>query len=212
MAASVLGGALLSAAHAAATAVTATPIQVTITETKVTFSRRSVAVGPALFEVANKGKIAHVFKLAGKSTPAIAPGRTSTLRVTIVKTGPYAYYSVSPRRVPALTGALSIVDPCTRPVDSRITVEMHEAPITFSQETVPCGTVTFVVTNAGIEVHSLDLFQTNPPRTLLHGPTVESGATTTLVVRLLVKGSVNYLCGQPEHGETYGEVGFLTVD
>jgi hypothetical protein len=178
----------------------------------VTFSSRSVAVGTAEFKVVNKGKIAHVFKLAGRSTPAIAPGRTSSLRVTIVNTGPYAYYSVGPRRSPGLAGALSIVDPCTRPVDSRITVEMREAPITLSQETVPCGTATFVVTNTGTEIHSLDLFQTNPPRTLLHGPPIEPGTATTLVLRLLTKGSINYLCGQPEHGEIYGEVGFLTVD
>ena len=129
----------------------------------------------------------------------------------IAKSGPYLYYSVGGAGGAARRGVLIVVDPCTKPTSSTVHVEMREAPITLSQTTVPCGNVTFVVTNAGSEVHNLDLFQTNPPRTILHGSPLDPGQTRSFAAHLTVKGSVNYLCGQPEHGEEYGEVGFLTA-
>jgi len=187
------------------------PIVVTITESKVKFSATSVAVGPAVFKVVNKGKTSHVFKIGGKSTPKIAVETSATIQIVIANKGPYVYYSVARANAAALTGGLSVVEPCTKPTSSTVTVKMEEAPITLSQMTLPCGTVTFVVTNAGTVVHSFDLFQPNPPRVLLQGAALEPGQTGTAVVHMLLKGAVNYSCGQSEHGEEYGEIGSLTV-
>jgi hypothetical protein len=209
--AAALSAVVLSVGVTSAATPATKPIAVTITESKLSVSSRAVNVGAAVFRVANKGKRAHRFTLGGKSTPLIGAGRSATLRVAIPNKGPYVYYSVAPGRAPTFKGALSVIDPCTKPVASTVSVEMREAPMTFSRTTVPCGTVTFTVTNAGTVGHRFDLFQTNPPRTLLHGALLEPGKTATVSVPLLVKGQVNYLCGEAEHGEEYGEIGYVTV-
>ena len=81
----------------------------------------------------------------------------------------------------------------------------------LSQTTVPCGTVTFAVTNVGTIVHSFDLFQQNPSRMLVLGPQIQPGQSVSLVVRFTQKGAVEYVCGEGEHSEEYGEIGYLTV-
>ena len=57
-----------------------TPVTVTATEFKFKLSRLSVPVGPVTFTVTNKGKIAHDFKILGKKTPTLSPGKSFKLR------------------------------------------------------------------------------------------------------------------------------------
>jgi uncharacterized cupredoxin-like copper-binding protein len=88
----------LSAAPASGTAQRAvmTKVKVTATEFKFKLSRTTVPVGAVVFQVVNRGKIKHDFKIAGKKTPLIGPGKSATLRVVFHKKGRYAYLCTVP--------------------------------------------------------------------------------------------------------------------
>src|SRR5579884_4083965 len=68
-----------------------TTVVVKATEFKFALSKTSVPVGTVVFKVENKGKIGHDFKIAGKKTRIIAPGKSATLKVVFKKKGKYAY-------------------------------------------------------------------------------------------------------------------------
>ena len=53
------------------------------TEFHFTLSKKSVAKGSVTFKIANKGKLAHDFKIAGKTSRMIQPGKSATLKVTL---------------------------------------------------------------------------------------------------------------------------------
>lgn len=63
----------------------ATTVTVTAKEFKFVLSTKTVKAGAVTFKVTNKGKIAHDFKIAGKKTPLIRPGKTAVLKVTVKK-------------------------------------------------------------------------------------------------------------------------------
>ena len=71
-------------------------VTVTATEFKYKFSRTNVPIGTVVFTVVNKGKIAHDFKVLGKKTPTIAPGKSAKLTVRFTKRGRYAYLCTLP--------------------------------------------------------------------------------------------------------------------
>jgi len=81
----VAAPALASRTHATATAVT-----VTATEFKFKLSKASVPHGSVTFTLVNKGKLAHDFKIGGKKTALIKPGKSAKLTVTL-KAGKAAY-------------------------------------------------------------------------------------------------------------------------
>ena len=89
--------ALVAAAPVAArpTAATATTVNVTMKEYKFVLSKRTVPHGTVTFKLANKGKIAHDFKIAGKKSKLIQPGKTGKLIVTLKK-GKLAYNCTVP--------------------------------------------------------------------------------------------------------------------
>ena len=73
--------ALASRSHA-----TATKVTVTATEFKFKLSTSTIAKpGSVTFTVVNKGKLPHDFKIAGKKTPLIKPGKSAKLTVTLKK-------------------------------------------------------------------------------------------------------------------------------
>lgn len=97
--------ALASPAHArhATAAVT-----VTATEFKFALSTKSVAHGSVTFTVVNKGKLAHDFKIGGKKTPSLAPGKSSKLTVTL-KAGKAPYLCTVPGHAAAgMKGTLTV--------------------------------------------------------------------------------------------------------
>ncbi len=61
-----------------------------------TLSKKVVPKGTVVFNVANKGSIAHDFKIAGKKTPSLAAGKSSTLKVVFGKAGRYPYLCTLP--------------------------------------------------------------------------------------------------------------------
>ncbi len=63
---------------------TATTVNVTAgkpSELRFTLSKKTVAKGVVTFKVANRGKLEHDFKIAGKKTAKLKPGKTATLKV-----------------------------------------------------------------------------------------------------------------------------------
>jgi uncharacterized cupredoxin-like copper-binding protein len=54
-------------------------------ELKFTVSKKTVTKGKVTFKVTNKGSLEHDFKIAGKVTPKLKPGKTVSLTVTLKK-------------------------------------------------------------------------------------------------------------------------------
>ena len=89
-AAAVILGAGASAVVASPSHSQATTIKVTAKEFSFALSSKSAKAGAVTFVITNKGKLQHDFKIAGKKTPLISPGKTATLKVTIKKgSNPY---------------------------------------------------------------------------------------------------------------------------
>jgi len=65
-------------------------VTVKATEFHFALSTRTARHGLFIFKVTNRGHVKHDFKIAGKNTPLIAPGKSATLRVTLTK-GPHKY-------------------------------------------------------------------------------------------------------------------------
>jgi uncharacterized cupredoxin-like copper-binding protein len=99
----VAAPALGSRTHATATAVT-----VTATEFHFKFSKTSVPHGSVTFTVVNKGHVAHDFKIGGKKTPLIKPGKSAKLTVTL-KAGKIAYLcTVAGHAAAGMKGKLTV--------------------------------------------------------------------------------------------------------
>jgi uncharacterized cupredoxin-like copper-binding protein len=90
VASALAGPALGARAHAAATT-----IKVTATEFRFVLSPATAKAGTVTFTVVNKGKLSHDFKIAGKVTPMIKPGKTAKLTVKL-KAGKYPYLCTVP--------------------------------------------------------------------------------------------------------------------
>jgi uncharacterized cupredoxin-like copper-binding protein len=71
-------------------AATAKIVTVKASEFKFVLSTKTARHGAFIFKVTNNGKIAHDFKIAGKKTPKLGPGKSATLKVTLTK-GPHKY-------------------------------------------------------------------------------------------------------------------------
>jgi RNA polymerase sigma-70 factor (ECF subfamily) len=80
-------GPALAASHAAKTPT----ITVTAVDFKFTLSKSSAPKGGVTFEVTNKGKTAHDFKIDGKKTALLQPGKKASLTVTFAKAGKFPY-------------------------------------------------------------------------------------------------------------------------
>jgi uncharacterized cupredoxin-like copper-binding protein len=83
-------------AYAGSTAATATAVKVSAKEFKFVLSRHKAPHGKVTFNVVNKGKLAHDFKIAGKKTKLLKPGRKAKLTVTLKKGKKYRYVCTVP--------------------------------------------------------------------------------------------------------------------
>ena len=93
-----------------------TPVAVSATEFKFKLSRLSVPIGPVTFTVTNKGKIAHDFKIAGKKTPTLSPGKSFKLTVSFTKKGRYPFLCTLPGHAAAgMKGTFSVAAPAVTP-------------------------------------------------------------------------------------------------
>ena len=92
----------VSAQAASAAPSGAVTINVTAVEYHFKLSKTSVPRGSVVtFKVTNKGKTVHDFKISAlrKGTPYIQPGKTSTFKVTISKSGSYRFVCTVPRHI-----------------------------------------------------------------------------------------------------------------
>jgi plastocyanin len=78
-----------------------TKVKVTASEFKYVLSRKTAPKGTIVFTLVNKGKLPHDFKIAGKKTAKIAPGKTATLKVTVTAKSKKAYLCTVPGHAPA---------------------------------------------------------------------------------------------------------------
>jgi uncharacterized cupredoxin-like copper-binding protein len=91
---------------------TATAVGVTAgkpTEFRFTLTKKAVAKGTIVFKVTNKGSTTHDFKIAGKTTKKLAPGKSATLTVRIAKPGKVPYLCTLPGHAAAgMKGVLTV--------------------------------------------------------------------------------------------------------
>ena len=71
-------------------AASSTTVTVKASEFKFKLSTKTARHGVVVFKVKNVGKIAHDFKIAGKKTTKLNPGKSATLKVTLKK-GTFKY-------------------------------------------------------------------------------------------------------------------------
>jgi uncharacterized cupredoxin-like copper-binding protein len=206
-----------------------THITVAASEFKFGFSKRSIpAAGTVIFTVVNKGKISHNFKIAGKTTPNLLPGKSAKLTVKFTKKGHYAYvctlpghagagmkgtFSVGvkavappPSSTPSTTTQQTTTTTSTAPVGTgktTVTVNMVEYAFQLSQSSIPSGQITFVINNKGNEVHNFAILGNKA------GAQIAPGTSETWTVSL-PPGTYNYQCDVPFHAER-GMVGQFTV-
>jgi hypothetical protein len=167
-------------------------VVVRLTSATVEAAPVNVLAGPLIFKIANRGKVARDFAIGGKHTPQIAAGRSTTLKVNLTK-GFRTYSSVRRDHRGRVRGLLNALEPCTNPVATTVTVKMHQSPgaITVSQSTVPCGNVTFLITNTGPMVDDLHVFA-ELPQEKGASPELNPGQTAILTIRFTAKGIAHY--------------------
>ena len=165
--AGVIAGVFLPAGAAGTKVVAPTKVTVKASEFKYVFSRRSVPTGTVVFTVINKGKISHDFKIGGKKTKSLLPGKSQKLTVKFTKKGQYAFlctlfghakagmkgkYAVATKpvattTVKTTTTTTTTTPPPTGPIgnaNTTVQVGMFEYGYNLSQQSVPSGQVTFV--------------------------------------------------------------------
>ena len=199
-------------------------ITVKASEFKFGLSKRSVPAGTTvIFTVINTGKISHDFKIAGKKTPTLNPGKSATIKVLFTKKGRYPYlctllghagagmkgsFSVGVAPAPATTAATTTTAPTsTVPVgngNTTVQVGMFEYRFDMSQTTIPSGQVTFVITNKGSEVHNFSVAGGKS------GKLLAPGASETYTVAL-PPGQYQGVCDVPFHVERGMAIAFTVT-
>jgi uncharacterized cupredoxin-like copper-binding protein len=217
----------LSAAPASGSpqrATVTTTVKVTATEFKFKLSRTTVPVGTVVFKVTNRGKIAHDFKIAGKKTPLIRPGKTATVKVVFHKKGRYAYLCTVPGHAKlgmkgvlgvGLKAPVSHSTTTTKAITTTTTtkttttatttttpgpggtvqVSEFEFGFTLSPTAIPAGNVTFVMKNTGTVSHNFDI------QGVKAGPFLNPGQSATMSVNLQAGRTYSYLCDVPGHAQ-----------
>ncbi len=102
--------ALVVAAPVAArgSAATATTVTVTMKEFRFVLSKKTVPHGTVTFKLVNKGKLKHDFKISGKKSKLISPGKSGKLIVTLKK-GKLAYVcTVDAHAAAGMKGKLTV--------------------------------------------------------------------------------------------------------
>ncbi len=98
------GAGSASSSHSTA----ATTVIVASSEFKFVLSKKTVPAGTVTFVVTNKGKVSHDFKIKGKKTPLLAPGKKATLKI-VFKKGKYPYLCTVPGHAAAgMKGVLTV--------------------------------------------------------------------------------------------------------
>ena len=202
-------------------AATIPTITVTATDFKFKLSKGSVPkAGKVKFKVVNKGKIGHDFKINKVKTKLLAPGKSQTITVNFKK-GQFAYlctvtghaklgmkgtFAVASKPITTSTSTSTSTSTTTTSVPgpaTTVTVSMLDYRYEMSATTIPQGTVTFVITNKGNEIHNFDLQGKKV------GALLGANGTETWTVGLPA-GTYQIICDVPFHVDR-GMVATLTV-
>jgi uncharacterized cupredoxin-like copper-binding protein len=103
--------ALVAAAPVAArpSAAQTTTVTVKMKEFKFILSKSKVPHGTVTFKLVDIGKLSHDFRIAGKTSKLIKPGKTGTFTVTLKKKGKYVYNCPVPGHTAAgMKGTLTV--------------------------------------------------------------------------------------------------------
>jgi uncharacterized cupredoxin-like copper-binding protein len=176
-----------------------TKVTVTATEFHFRLSRTSIAgPGKVAFRVVNKGKIGHDFKIAGKKTTLLAPGKSQTIVVAFRKAGRYRYLCTVPGHAKLGMKGTFVVRSKGAAV-THVKVVASEFRFTLSRRSLPAPGR---VVNRGKIDHD---FKIAGHKTRLLAP----GKSQKLTVSLRA-GSYRYLCTVPGHARL-GMKGTFTV-
>jgi hypothetical protein len=166
------------------TRVTATRVTATITRSRIVLVPAFVPGGPVTITVRNRTKDRRDFGLGARRTHAIAPGGSARLTVTVSGRGERQFSSVVVAGSHRLTAALHLFVPCGDPTATTVDVQIDKSAggLTLSATTIPCGTVTFDVTDVDTPYGAFLISADAPPRSGAT-PQLSPGGTTTLTVR-----------------------------
>ena len=196
-------------------------LTVTLTDTRATASRASVATGSLTVTIVNKGTKPRVFTFAG-ARKSVAAGGKATFHVVLTP-GAFTFTALGkPKTLKGVVTATpvvasgqvttttpssssnSVLASCPKPVTSTVNVTLDDGKFTFSPAVAQCGTVTFALTNVGKNNHSLYLESSGAQSGAL-----APGQSERLTVPL-GPGSVTWVDGVYET-DLGGDAGTLTV-
>jgi hypothetical protein len=188
------------------------PIVVVVTDASVALSREAALTGTVAFRVVNRGHLAHEFRIAGHGA-RLRPGAAATLTVSLPRVGTYIWTSGSHRGAFGVErrAVVTLANPphCPGPVATTVTVAIADNSFHLSQTTVPCGIVTFLITNQGNDAGEDEPDSFNLSVKGGNGPTLTRDQTGKLVLSL-PPGRYSYTSGNYEN--TYaGQYGTLVV-
>jgi uncharacterized cupredoxin-like copper-binding protein len=66
-------------------------VNVTASDSSCLVSPKTARRGVVVFKVKNAGKVGHAFKIKNRQTRVISPGKSATLRITLLRKGHYQY-------------------------------------------------------------------------------------------------------------------------
>jgi plastocyanin len=191
------------------------------TEYSFKLSATTVLTGSTVFRVVNGGKVAHSFTIAGQKTPVLKPGKSASLTVVFIDAGTYPYYSgvkgqsrmrgslhvtepPSPKSSSTTTVPVGVGEPtvapadalCANPANTTVTVTLFDFSFSLSQRTIPCGMVTFNVTNTGPSAHIFDVEYTAPngSHAFYGGKELLGNEKTTETITFTRTGTFQYRC------------------
>jgi hypothetical protein len=177
-------------APAGARAATPTSVTATITSSRIVFAPSYVPTGKVVITVVNRTKARRDFGVGARRTGAIGAGRTGRLTVTVSGSGARQFSSVAAAGSRQntggshrLTATLHLFEPCSDAVATTVNVQIDQSAggLTLSPTTVPCGTVTFDVTDVDTPNARLLVSADAPPRSGLTAQ-LNPGGTATLTI------------------------------
>jgi uncharacterized cupredoxin-like copper-binding protein len=166
-------------------------------EFRFRLSKQSVPKGTVTFKITNRGTLPHDFKIAGKKTRLLPPGKSQILVVNLKKAGRYAYLcTVTGHAAAGMKGTLKATGRALSPPRTSTDAVTAGAPsefgFTLAKRTVPHGKVIFKITNKGSLSHD---FKIAGKKTKLLSP----GGSQTLTVTFRKAGRYQYLCTVSGH-------------
>jgi hypothetical protein len=206
-------------------------VVIVIQGAKASASQNTVPAGAVVFAVVNNGPGARILRVAGKSSGSIRPGKHGQLTVVLGAPGSVRFVvvgrgstisgmlrvrpastssgSTPSSTAPSSSSAAKLPPPatCAQPATTTVAVTMNDNRFTFSPSPIPCGTVTFAMTNVGTTMHQLYLDTPDGS-----GPGLAPGQSAQMTLVNLGPGTVTWHCAAPEHEELFpNEHGVITI-